>query len=309
MPTITLSLILLVGILLTAVGTAAYAWIANHRRQALVGRAMAGTDAARARRSALLTVDGERKEKLTARLLKRFPSLRAEDSRYTEQLAQAGYDGPAAPAIYATGRVAALVTLPSLAVLLVPIDSIAMRLMFGLGWLVVGWVLPRAVVARAVRLRQERIRRALPDALDLLVVCVEAGISIDAAILRVARELQLPYPDLGKELLIVNRKTNAGITREEALRGLWTRTGVDELRTLSSSLIQSEKWGTSITKVLRVSAHTFRRKRRQTAEKRVALAPVKMTFPLVTLIMPAMFIIILGPAILQLIESLRGIGS
>ena len=107
--------------------------------------------------------------------------------------------------------------------------------------------------------------------------------------------------------MIVNRKTNAGITREEALRGLWTRTGVDELRTLSSSLIQSEKWGTSITKVLRVSAHTFRRKRRQTAEKRVALAPVKMTFPLVTLIMPAMFIIILGPAILQLIESLRGV--
>ena len=309
MPTISLPLLLLVGILVTAVGTAAYAWVANHRRQALVGRAMAGTDAARARRSALLTVDGERKEKLSSRLLKRFPSLRVEDSRFAERLAQAGFDGPAAPAIYATGRVLSLIALPSLAILFFPASSMAMRVLFAFGWLVVGWVLPRAVLARAVRLRQERIRRALPDALDLLVVCVEAGISIDAAILRVAREMQLPYPELGKELLVVNRKTNAGITRDEALRGLFTRTGVDELRTLASSLIQSEKWGTSITKVLRVSAHTFRRKRRQTAEKRVALAPVKMTFPLVTLIMPAMFIIILGPAILQLIESLRGVGQ
>jgi tight adherence protein C len=309
MPTISLSLLLLAGILVTAVATAAYAWVANHRRQALVGRTMAGTDAARARRSALLTVDGERKEKLSARLLRRFPSLRVEDSRYGERLAQAGYDGPAAPAIYATSRVVSMIVLPSLAVLLIPTESMGLRVLFGFGWLLVGWVLPRAVLARAVRLCQERVRRALPDALDLLVVCVEAGISIDAAILRVARELQLPYPDLGKELMIVNRKTNAGITREEALRGLWTRTGVEELRTLSSSLIQSEKWGTSVTKVLRVSAHTFRRKRRQTAEKRVALAPVKMTFPLVTMIMPAMFIIILGPAILQLIESLRGVGQ
>jgi tight adherence protein C len=160
------------------------------------------------------------------------------------------------------------------------------------------------VLERLARVRQERIRHALPDALDLLVVCVEAGISLDAAILRVARELSLTYPDLASELLVVNRKTNAGVTREEAIRGLWSRTGVDDLRSLATSLIQTEKWGTSITKVLRVAAATLRRKRRQHAEKRVALAPVKMTFPLVALILPALFIIILGPAMLQVVSSL-----
>jgi tight adherence protein C len=120
----------------------------------------------------------------------------------------------------------------------------------------------------------------------------------------VAKELSFTYPDLSRELLVVNRKTNAGVTREEAIRGLWSRTGVEDLRSLSTSLIQTEKWGTSITKVLRVAAVTLRRKRRQHAEKRVALAPVKMTFPLVTMILPALFIIILGPAVLQVISSL-----
>ena len=308
MQTASLSLLLLAGILLMALATAAYAWVANTRRQALVGRTAAGTDSARARRSALLTVDGERGEKLSARLLKRFPSLRVEDSKYAEQLVRAGFEGPAAPILYASARIGSLLVLPALALLVLPHESTSTGILIAMAWLIVAWALPRGILARIVRQRQERIRRALPDALDLLVVCVEAGISIDAAILRVAREMVLPYPDLGRELMIVNRKTNAGITRDEALRGLWNRTGVDELRTLSSSLIQSEKWGTSITKVLRVSAHTFRRKRRQTAEKRVALAPVKMTFPLVTMILPALFIAILGPAILQLIESLRGIG-
>ncbi len=173
-----------------------------------------------------------------------------------------------------------------------------------LGAALIAWILPLAVLERLVRVRQDRIRHGLPDALDLLVVCVEAGISLDAAILRVARELSFTYPDLSRELLVVNRKTNAGVTREEAIRGLWSRTGVEDLRSLSTSLIQTEKWGTSITKVLRVAAMTLRRKRRQHAEKRVALAPVKMTFPLVTMILPALFIIILGPAVLEVISSL-----
>ena len=309
MPSLPITLLLLGGVVVAALAAAGYAWVANHRRQALVGRTMAGTDSARARRSALLTVDGERKEKLSARLIRRFPTLRAEDSKFAEQLSRAGFDGPAAPALYAAARVVSVLVIPAVAMLALPRMSTPTTIVSVGGWILLASILPRGVLARFVRQRQERIRRALPDALDLLVVCVEAGISIDAAILRVAREMSLPYPDLGKELMVVNRKTNAGITREEALRGLFHRTGVDELRTLGSSLIQSEKWGTSITKVLRVSAHTFRRKRRQHAEKRVALAPVKMTFPLVTLILPALFIIILGPAILQLINSLRGIGS
>ena len=162
---------------------------------------------------------------------------------------------------------------------------------------------------RLIRQRQERIRRSVPDALDLMVVCVEAGVSLDAAILRVSREIRLAHTDLAHELAVVNRKTNAGIPRDGALRGLWQRTGVEELRTLVSSMIQSEKWGTSIATVLRVAAETLRRKRRQTAEKKAKQAPLKMTFPLVLFILPALFIVIMGPALVQVINEFGKIGQ
>jgi tight adherence protein C len=125
----------------------------------------------------------------------------------------------------------------------------------------------------------------------------------------VAREIRLAHTDLAHELAVVNRKTNAGIPRDTALRSLWQRTGVEEIRTLVSSMIQSEKWGTSIATVLRVSAETLRRKRRQTAEKKAKQAPLKMTFPLVLFILPALFIVIMGPALVQIIEEFGKIGQ
>ncbi len=117
------------------------------------------------------------------------------------------------------------------------------------------------------------------------------------------------HTDLAHELAVVNRKTNAGIPRDTALRSLWQRTGVEEMRALVSSMIQSEKWGTSIATVLRVSAETLRRKRRQTAEKKAKQAPLKMTFPLVLFILPALFIVIMGPALVQVIMSSGRSGS
>jgi tight adherence protein C len=170
---------------------------------------------------------------------------------------------------------------------------------------VVGYVIPVYYLTRAVRIRQEKIRRSLPDTLDLLVVCVEAGISLDAAILRVAKELISVHPELAGELIVVNQKNNAGMSREDALRGMWERTGVEELRTLISSLIQSEKWGSSSSRTLRVSSETLRRKRRQAAERRAATAPVKMVVPMGLLIFPALFIVILGPAVLNIVASFR----
>jgi tight adherence protein C len=143
----------------------------------------------------------------------------------------------------------------------------------------------------------------LPDALDLLVVCVEAGISLDAAILRVAKDLIYVHPDLARELLVLNRKTNAGVTREEALRGLWERTGVEEIRTLVTSLVQSEKWGSSSARVLRIASETLRRKRQHWAEKRAATAPLKMVVPMALLIFPALFVVILGPAVLKIVGA------
>lgn len=297
----TLALVFLIGLGVTSLAVATYTYVIDRRRQALVERALGVTNAEASRRSALLRAT--RKKERRVSVLKQLPTG-LEHSKYIQKLLFAGYDSATAPAVFAVTRLVTLIVLPTAVALTLVNAPMALLLVLVPGTALIAWVLPIAVLERLARARQDRLRHGLPDALDLLVVCVEAGISLDAAILRVARELSFSYPDLSSELLVVNRKTNAGVTREEAIRGLWSRTGVDDLRSLSTSLIQTEKWGTSITKVLRVAAATLRRKRRQHAEKRVALAPVKMTFPLVTMILPALFIIILGPAVLQVISSL-----
>ena len=300
----TLALLFLIALGVTSLGVAAYTFVIDRRRQVLVERALGVTDAEVSRRSALL--GAAKKKERRASVLKQLP-IGLKHSKFTQKLLYAGHDGPVAPAVFAAARLATLILLPTAVALTLVNSPMPLLLALVPGTALVAWILPLAVLERLARMRQERIRHALPDSLDLLVVCVEAGISLDAAILRVARELSLTYPDLASELLVVNRKTNAGVSREEAIRGLWSRTGVDDLRSLSTSLIQTEKWGTSITKVLRIAAATLRRKRRQHAEKRVALAPVKMTFPLVVLILPALFVIILGPAMLQVISSLSSV--
>jgi tight adherence protein C len=297
----TFALVFLIGLGVTSLAVATYTYVIDRRRQALVERALGVTNAEASRRSALLRATKKKERRVS--VLKQLPTG-LEHSKYAQKLLYAGYDSATAPAVFAVTRLVTLLVLPTAVALTLINAPMALLLVLVPGTALIAWVLPIAVLERLSRSRQDRIRHGLPDALDLLVVCVEAGISLDAAILRVARELSFSYPDLSSELLVVNRKTNAGVTREEAIRGLWSRTGVDDLRTLSTSLIQTEKWGTSITKVLRVAAATLRRKRRQHAEKRVALAPVKMTFPLVTMILPALFIIILGPAVLQVISSL-----
>ena len=297
----TIALLFLIALGVTSMAVAAYTFVIDRRRQTLVERALGITDAEASRRSAIL--GAARKKQRGASVLRQLPAG-LENSKFTQKLVYAGHDGPLAPAIFAAARLATLVLIPTAVGLPLVRAPLPLLLILIPGAALVAWILPIAILERMARARQDRIRQGLPDALDLLVVCVEAGISLDAAILRVAKELSITYADLSRELLVVNRKTNAGVTREEAIRGLWSRTGVDDLRSLSTSLIQTEKWGTSITKVLRVSAMTLRRKRRQRAEKRVALAPVKMTFPLVTMILPALFIIILGPAVLQMITSL-----
>ena len=297
----TFALLFLIALGVASLGVAAYTFVIDRRRQALVERALGVTDPEVSRRSALLGA-AKKKERRTS-VLRQIPTG-LEHAKFAHKLMYAGYDGEVAPAVFAAARLITLIILPTAVALLLVRAPIQLLMTLVPGTAVVAWILPIAVLERFARRRQERIRHALPDSLDLLVVCVEAGISLDAAILRVAKELSLTYPDLASELLVVNRKTNAGISREEAIRGLWSRTGVEDLRSLSTSLIQTEKWGTSITKVLRVAAATLRRKRRQHAEKRVALAPVKMTIPLVALILPALFVIILGPAMLQVMSSL-----
>jgi tight adherence protein C len=169
-----------------------------------------------------------------------------------------------------------------------------------------GIVGPRAVLDRLVGKRRDRIRRSIPDSLDLLVVCVEAGVGLDSALVRVARDMSDLHPDLSAELFIVNRTMNAGITREEAMHGLFERTGVDELRGLAASMIQSERLGTSVARVLRVYAETLRRKRKQFAERRAAEASIKMLLPLAVFMLPALFALILAPAAFSLAKTMEG---
>ena len=291
-----ISLVVLVVFITLALAVAGVALVTERERRSVLDRATSG--AWTQNQSSVVLTGGAQAPALTTRLAELLPRSWVEGKAIELKLVQAGYDTPTAPVTYAAMRLVSFVLVPSLVWLTAPRDSFTKLLVFVLGSALFAYVMPVAFLDRKVRVRQERIRRQTPDALDLLVVSIEAGVSLDAAILRVARELQSVHPDLSYEFLVVNRKTNAGVPREEALRGLSERTGVDDLRALVSSMIQSEKWGTSISTVLRVNAETLRRKRRQLAEKRAAQAPIKMTFPLVILILPAMFIVLIGPTAL-----------
>lgn len=300
------AVVLLVTLGVFALAVAAYVVAVNRYRREVMGRTFGDeADYSRVRRSPLLEV-GTPRSRLYDRLLARIPTSRLEEqTRYREKLLHAGYDGTTAPHIFAVVRLIVLFTLPLLLVSIAPHNTFGKLMLWSILGVVGAYIAPLGVLDSMVRRRWDQVRHSIPDALDLLVVCVEAGVSLDAAILRVAREMAIAHPELSREFMIVSRKTNAGMPRDEALRGLWLRTGVEELRGLVSSMIQSEKLGTSISKVLRVSSETLRRKRRQTAEKKASQAPLKMTIPLVVLILPALFIVILGPALLQLLETFQ----
>lgn len=288
-------LIVLILILATAVGGAVYVILVNRQRRLILDRT-AGV----AGGSATISIGRKEGSPFLAGVQRIAPAAWTNSAKITDKLVQAGYDTDSAPLTFASLRVAALVILPLAFWVLFPKYFINRPVIALPGSLFVAWILPLALLDRKVRERQDRIRKTIPDALDLLIVCVESGSSLDASLLRVAREMRSSAEDLSSELLVINRKTNAGMPREEALRGLATRTGLPELRALVSSMIQSEKWGTSISQVLRVNAENFRRKRRQAAEKRAQQAPVKMIIPLVMFILPALFLVILGPASIQI---------
>jgi tight adherence protein C len=169
-----------------------------------------------------------------------------------------------------------------------------------------GFLLPDMWLSRRVRRRQTILRKALPDALDLLVVCIEAGLGLDQAFMRVSQELRITHPELCSELDLVNAQIRIGRTRIEAMRDLASRTGVDDIKALVAMLIQTDRFGTSVSQSLRVHADDMRLKRRQRAEEAAAKTPVKMVPPLVFFIFPALFVVILGPAIITIFRQFVG---
>lgn len=169
---------------------------------------------------------------------------------------------------------------------------------------IIGYMAPEFVVTQMVRRRQHRLQLSLPDALDLLVICMEAGLGLDQAILRVSQELRVAHPELSEEMQMVNMETQLGKNRIEALRDLATRTGVEDIKSLIAMLIQTDRFGTSLAQSLRVFSDDLRLKRRQRAEEQAAKTTVKMVPPLVFFIFPALMVVILGPGIIAIMHEL-----
>jgi tight adherence protein C len=167
-----------------------------------------------------------------------------------------------------------------------------------------GYFLPRFILKRMIKRRQQRIRLGLPDALDLTVICVEAGLALDQALMRVGQDMQHAHPDLSDEFHLVNLEMRAGKPRVEALRNLVERTGVDDIRALVGTLIQTDRFGTSVAQALRVHSDSLRTERRQRAEEQAAKTTIKMVPPLVIFVLPSIIFVTIGPAVIQLIRQL-----
>lgn len=170
--------------------------------------------------------------------------------------------------------------------------------------LVLGYLMPDMWLTWRVSARKSRLRKALPDALDLLVICVEAGLGLDQALLKVSQDMKIAHPELSEELQFVNLEMRIGKTRIEALRELARRTGLDDIKSLVAMLIQTERFGTSVAQSLRVYSDDMRIKRRQRAEEMSAKTSVKMVPPLVFFIFPALMVVILGPAVIAIMRQL-----
>jgi tight adherence protein C len=223
------------------------------------------------------------------------------------RLIQAGYPDARAVPLYLGSRMALPLALALGIFILLPAAgwpwtvAVIAACWFG----VLGYVMPPVYVGMRRRARQKEMQKALPDALDLLVVCVEAGLALNQALVRVSEETERLSPVLAEQLALVNLEIRAGTARDEALRNLGERTGLDDIKSLVAMLVQTDRFGTSIAQALRVQADTLRTKRRQRAEEAAAKTTIKLVFPLVLFIFPAMFVVILGPALIQILETLQ----
>lgn len=180
-------------------------------------------------------------------------------------------------------------------------DPVFMGSIVALG--IIGFYSPEMWLIVKAQLRKEKIIRSMPDALDLMVVCVEAGLGLDSAIKRISKEMRLTNPELSSEFDLLNLELRAGKNRQDALRALALRTNIDSLNSLVTLIIQTDKFGTSITKALRVFAESFRTARFQKAEETAAKLPVKMVIPLIFFIFPSFMLIMVGPAAIRLYEA------
>jgi len=229
-------------------------------------------------------------------------------SEISRKLVHAGYRSPFAVQVFLGAKV--ILALAFVAVALwvnaVRLEPIPLMPLWGVALATAGLFLPNVWLATRARERQRVIDEGLPDALDLLVTCVEAGLGLDAALQRVAGEIALARPILAEELALTFLEVKAGAKRTDAFRALANRTGVQDLKTLAATLIQTDMFGTSVAKALRIQAEGMRVRRMQNAEERAAVLSVKMTFPLVLCFLPSLLAVILGPVWINISEAFIG---
>lgn len=239
------------------------------------------------------------------KMLPGMPKSPKEMGRLRRRLATAGYTSWTAVMVF------------SLASLLTPVVfGFAALTLFGVtkGWILaiigaaIGYLIPGLVLGRLTEKRKQEIRNGLPDALDLFIVCVEAGCGLDQAIVKASDELGLTHPALAYELRLITTEIRAGKPRMEAFKNFAARTKVDDVQSLVAMLVQTDKFGTSVAQALRIHAETSRTKRRQAAEERAAKVGVKLVFPLVLFLFPALYVVILGPAVISFIRVFRNVG-
>ncbi len=255
---------------------------------------------------------GNMLEKAAPQLSKALkPKTELEESVLKIRLANAGFQSPNASSIYLTIK---LIFFGLGLVVGTSVGAVRTGLMTqeGITALVlgggIGFYIPEGVLWWIKRTRMENIFLALPDALDLLVVCVEAGLGLDAGMRRVSAELNDSHPDLCQELDLCNFQLQMGRKRRDVLHDLGIRTGVDDMRALAAILIQADKFGSSIAQALRAQSDSMRIKRSQMAEEKAAQTAVKMIFPLVLFIFPGIFVVLVGPAAIMLIDGLLNDG-
>ena len=245
-------------------------------------------------------------QRLASPLNKILPPSATEARRTQKLLMQAGYRSPEAAIIYRGIHVASMAGIPVITAGVTTyfaqaFSTVLIAVMIAF---VMGFFMPPFFLKRTISKRQRELRWGLADALDLMVVSVEAGLGLNAAMMKVSSELKDVHMAVASEFELANLEIRVGRDRDEALRNLAERTGVDDLRSLVAMLIQTDKFGTSIAKGLRVFSDSLRTKRRQRAEQEAQKAAVKLLFPLACFLFPTLFIAILGPAALNLMDVL-----
>lgn len=247
-------------------------------------------------------------ERIADPISRLLPPSAATAKKLQKQLMQAGFRSPSAPAVYRASQILLMLLFPG-AILLVwmflgrPLNNAMIPMIFAFG---AGFILPRFILNQKMAHRQLRITWGLADALDLMVITMEAGLGLNAAMLKVCEELRDVHPDISKEFELANLEIRVGRDRSEALRNLADRSGVDDLNSLVGMLIQADRFGTSIARAVRVYSDSLRTKRKQRAEQAAQKAAFKLLLPLGGLLFPTMFIVILGPALLNIGDMLGG---